>query len=172
MDIDHKLLEKYWSGRCNPEEKLIVESWMEKGGPNDQYKLRSKRSELEIKEDLWERIVSNSDDSLISNFQQRGMKWSYWVKVAAVLSLFIGVAWLLMFYNMDKEYKNESPTYTVVAVPDGKRASLDLPDGSHVTLNAGSKLSYPKQFEAGSRQVTLDGEGCFEIKKELLDYSY
>lgn len=166
MDIDHKLLEKYWSGRCTPEEKLTVKAWMEKGCSHEQYELRSKRSEQEIKEELWERIANNSDNNLISNSQQPGTKGSYWAKVAAVLSLFIGAAWLLMFYPVEKEYKNQTPAYTIVTVPDGKRASLDLPDGSRVTLNAGSKLSYPKQFEADSRQVKLDGEGFFEVKKD------
>ncbi|MDP4281704.1 MAG: FecR domain-containing protein [Bacteroidota bacterium] len=38
-----------------------------------------------------------------------------------------------------------------------------LPDGSAVTLNAGSVLGYPAFFRGDKRNVTLEGEGYFEV---------
>ena len=52
-------------------------------------------------------------------------------------------------------------------------AALDVPeaiildDGTQVTLNANSRLEYPKQFPAeGTREVHLTGEARFEVAKD------
>lgn len=54
----------------------------------------------------------------------------------------------------------------VVTVPRGERARLLLPDGSEVTLAAGSTLRYPAEFPGASRVVTLEGEGFFTVEHE------
>jgi ferric-dicitrate binding protein FerR (iron transport regulator) len=38
-----------------------------------------------------------------------------------------------------------------------------LPDGSKVSLNKGSKIVFPETFEKEIREITLEGEGFFEI---------
>lgn len=40
-----------------------------------------------------------------------------------------------------------------------------LPDGTSVTLNHYSSLSYPKQFKSDNREVELSGEAYFEVSK-------
>ena len=40
----------------------------------------------------------------------------------------------------------------------GERREIVLPDSTHVWLNAGTKLIYPKQFNRSMRQVYLSGE--------------
>ncbi|MBC9795432.1 FecR family protein [Sinomicrobium weinanense] len=51
-----------------------------------------------------------------------------------------------------------------LSVPYGKRVRVKLPDGSEVSLNAGSKLKYPSTFkEKGQRNVYLEGEGYFSV---------
>lgn len=54
----------------------------------------------------------------------------------------------------------------VVTVPRGERARLRLPDGSEVTLAAGSTLRYPAKFPRTSREVTLEGEGFFTVEHD------
>jgi ferric-dicitrate binding protein FerR (iron transport regulator) len=41
-----------------------------------------------------------------------------------------------------------------------------LPDGTTVWLNAGSKLFYDDNFRGATREVTLEGEGFFEVVKQ------
>ena len=50
-----------------------------------------------------------------------------------------------------------------ITVPAGQRVNLDLPDGSNVWLNAGTKMQYPVSFMTGKREVILDGEAYFEV---------
>jgi ferric-dicitrate binding protein FerR (iron transport regulator) len=44
-------------------------------------------------------------------------------------------------------------------------ASFDLPDGSKVWLNGGSRLRYPTKFDGKTREVQMSGQGYFEIAR-------
>ena len=53
--------------------------------------------------------------------------------------------------------------FSEVATRDGSRTSLLLPDGTHVWLNAGSRLTYDKTYGAQLREVNLTGEALFDV---------
>ena len=53
-----------------------------------------------------------------------------------------------------------------IAVPEGSRTKLMLPDSSTVWLNSGAKLSYAKDFGKKIRNVYLEGEGYFEVHRD------
>ena len=46
-----------------------------------------------------------------------------------------------------------------------KTKTVSLNDGTKVHLNAGTTLSYSKNFNSTSREVTLNGEAYFEVEK-------
>ena len=50
-----------------------------------------------------------------------------------------------------------------LVVPFGKKSQLTLEDGTKVWLNAGSRMEFPTKFKGGKREVTLQGEGYFEV---------
>ncbi|MGN0002249.1 MAG: FecR domain-containing protein [Sphingobacterium composti] len=52
-----------------------------------------------------------------------------------------------------------------IHVPKGSTYRVILADGSRVVLNAMTTLTYPIVFAKNSREVTLSGEGYFEIEK-------
>lgn len=47
----------------------------------------------------------------------------------------------------------------------GETKTVFLPDSSRVTLNANSQLSYARDWQRGSRDVYLEGEAFFEVRK-------
>ena len=47
----------------------------------------------------------------------------------------------------------------------GSKTNLLLPDGSSVMLNAGSRLTYDSSYGRKIREVTLSGEGFFDVVK-------
>jgi transmembrane sensor len=49
--------------------------------------------------------------------------------------------------------------------PKGGNYTIILSDGTRVTLNAWSKLSYPNRFDSDERQVQLEGEAFFEVQQ-------
>lgn len=52
-----------------------------------------------------------------------------------------------------------------ISTRPGSKSKVELPDGSIVWLNAGSKLTYNKDFGKEKREVTLVGEGFFDVTK-------
>jgi len=57
----------------------------------------------------------------------------------------------------------ETDVFNTLTTPIGGQYSVALPDGSKVTLNAGSSLKFPVAFNGKHRRVELKGEGYFEI---------
>ncbi|MBO9728729.1 MAG: FecR family protein [Chitinophaga sp.] len=54
--------------------------------------------------------------------------------------------------------------YNTIRTPRGGQYQVTLPDGTEVWLNAASALRFPTVFAGNSREVTLNGEGYFEVK--------
>ena len=54
-----------------------------------------------------------------------------------------------------------------IHVPKGSTYRVVLADGSRVVLNAMSTFTYPLVFGQNAREVTLSGEGYFEIAKKM-----
>jgi transmembrane sensor len=93
---------------------------------------------------------------------QRNKKW-YW----AAAILLVASAGLFALLQINKGEKNSSPVSYVneVSTRPGSKSKIQLPDGSMVWLNAGSKLTYTKDFGKKNREVMLTGEAFFDVTK-------
>ncbi|MGN0021499.1 MAG: FecR family protein [Sphingobacterium hotanense] len=60
--------------------------------------------------------------------------------------------------------KTGEPQMNSIRIPKASIYTVTLSDGSKVTLNSESKLTYPSVFKNGDRTVVLEGEGYFEIE--------
>lgn len=85
------------------------------------------------------------------------------IKYAAIFVLFAVSATLIYKIKQTNDLNNLS--YTEYNVEYGKTQRVTLPDGTKVTLNAGSKIKYPDKFISDSRLIELDGEGFFNVVK-------
>jgi len=52
-----------------------------------------------------------------------------------------------------------------ITTPKGGQYQVFLADGTHVWLNAASKLTFPQAFVGRMRRVKLEGEGYFEVTR-------
>lgn len=85
------------------------------------------------------------------------------LRYAAVLLIGFGLAW---FFVAKNEMPGDKKTvFYKVTVGYGSKSTIELPDGSLVSLNSGSTLKYPGNFAPGNRTVILDGEAFFDVKK-------
>lgn len=85
---------------------------------------------------------------------------AYW-RVAAAAAVVIGVAAFLLLF------RGEDTNPVTFATGPGQIEQLSLPDGSRVTLNGNSSLSYAHDWERGAdRFVQLEGEAYFEVTKQ------
>lgn len=53
--------------------------------------------------------------------------------------------------------------YEEIYVPKGERMQLIFQDGSRATLNAETRIKYPRKFGFSERTVELEGEAFFEV---------
>ena len=82
-----------------------------------------------------------------------------WYSVAAAVIL-IGVLTFSLQYLFNDKAKPQ------LATAYGQIRQDKLPDGTEVTLNANSKITYPKQWKEGTdREVWINGEAFFHVKK-------
>jgi ferric-dicitrate binding protein FerR (iron transport regulator) len=85
---------------------------------------------------------------------------STWVLACLLLTTVIGAGFLLFHKSL------QASEPLVKAVNKGlKPQTLVLSDSTTVTLAPGSTLEYPNHFNAGRRDVYLDGEAIFHVKR-------
>jgi len=169
----HLLLERYLQNRCTDEEKEIIEKWYGMLDKQDMEDADATQvSALEQK--LWDRIHENAiaaeDETLV-----RKLKPHYKISktlitaAAAVIAGFVIITAYIFFKTDSKK-----PEFMVAAIADhinsvanntARPMVVSLEDGSTVTLQPKSLLKYPKHFSKTVREVTLEGEGFFEISK-------
>jgi transmembrane sensor len=76
-------------------------------------------------------------------------------------------------YNDGSLVQNGAPSpgakeMVTASTPRGGTYQITLPDGTHVWLNADSKISFPSQFFGGVRKIMLTGEAYFEVAKDKI----
>lgn len=85
------------------------------------------------------------------------------IGVAASLLIVFGFS---NYFSYQQGYKQQNSQVIELSNPLGMRSSVTLPDGSKVTLNAGTHLSYPSVFTGKNREVSIRGEAFFEVAKD------
>ncbi|HEY9195660.1 MAG TPA: FecR domain-containing protein [Mucilaginibacter sp.] len=112
-------------------------------------------------EEIWNKIKSSNENTANDAKVKPMFRWQW---VAAAILVFIA-AGALFYKKMEQDGLTAENILHEIHVPYGKIEKLKLPDGTQVTLNAGSTFSYPEAFEKNSRDVSLTGEGFFEVTK-------
>lgn len=90
-------------------------------------------------------------------FRSKTLK--YCIAAAAAAALFLTGA-------ATSELMTEKRQETVLMASSENISSYTLPDGSKVWLNKNSWLAYNQKFGKRTRQVTLKGEGYFEVNRD------
>jgi len=161
--IDIDLLTRSIAGETSPEEQETVQAWLSDSEAN--------REEYERLKQTWD-LLGNTDPSHEIDLEA---EWKYhqglisgkgaskgqplisaFVRIAAAILIVFGMGVLGLRYFTTETIKTDIAGTEVVTLPDGTR----------VTLNAGSKLSYSKKYAQENRQVALKGEGYFEVEKD------
>lgn len=94
-----------------------------------------------------------------SKSQRTIFRWPALGAIAASLLLLITIS-IIKF----KPTTSQTFVRSLVARTKNDHQLIRLPDGSTVVLNKNSYVVYPRNFKGNLRQVTLVGEGYFDIK--------
>lgn len=79
-----------------------------------------------------------------------------WIKIAASIVI-VGALGLIAYLGLSGRANLK------VVVAQQTVLTDTLPDGSFVTVNKGSSISYPSRFNGDTRQVVLNGEAFFNV---------
>lgn len=152
--MNDKLLQLYFEGRATEEQSRLITEWLDADAANmKHYQQLCRLYEI----GFWHEEPETAVISLKGKFRWRSLLREA-VKIAAVFIL-----GFTLNYWLNQGVEGDISMQTV-HVPAGQNAQLTLADGSKVWLNAGSTLNFPTRFVKEKRQVTLEGEGFFEVK--------
>ncbi len=140
-----KLLKKYLDGKINPDEIT---------------NLRELPDSL-----LSESILEDWNNFMDQNSPgKKGFSWRKIFGIGAAAMLAILMATTMMLWHRTNVLSSQDVVISTRG--NGERANVTLPDGSTVTLNSNSSLSYkPEDFTGGNRSVIFEGEAFFNITK-------
>src|SRR5574344_266004 len=93
-------------------------------------------------------------------------------RIAAILLLPLVVSSLILGYLYFRPLHSNTISWVEVSSAPGLVSHFQLPDGSNIWLNSGSKLKYPSRFDGDSREVKLVGEGYFEVHSDQVHPFY
>lgn len=159
-----QLLMLYCQGMASPEECMQVERWIDESEEHlhlatEVYHINRTVSDMEILQKIDpDKALRKVNVSL--NRSQWRSRFRHMERVAAVLFFPLLFLYLLQFAEKQKEI---SVQMIEVSANTGSITRVLLPDSTVVYLNARSSLRYPQQFNSNKREVSLEGEGYFEV---------
>ena len=104
------------------------------------------------------------DQRLFPSYRVVPLYWKVF-RIAAAILLPLFVISTVYLYQENTALSQKD---FVFSTGKGEQVTISLPDGTQVTLNAESSLSYNlSNFNSDERQVSFDGEGYFCVTKNL-----
>ena len=157
---------KYLLSEASPEEEQAVTEWMKESETHQEYYNQFKK--------IWDQSKALASGSSVDvnraweRFQNRMAGQNEpakilrprfsWIRIAASVILVAGLGiTLYMLIN-----KNIEPKEMVAQT--SQNVLIDtLPDGSVITLNKRSAITYPSKFKGNKRAIALKGEAFFNV---------
>jgi ferric-dicitrate binding protein FerR (iron transport regulator) len=162
------LLVKYLAGEATPEERLQAEQWISANETNRKYYKDFNRiwqeseripGESQANENAaWMRLqnrINKSDVDVEQHVRREPRPDTQWLKIAVSI-LLVGI---VSYWVYNRFYD----AHIIEKLSRNKVLTENLSDGSTVTLNSNSQLSYPAHFTGDNRPVKLTGEAFFKI---------
>lgn len=167
--MDHEIEQiilRNLSGEASCEDILVFSEWLSSSDAH-------KDSFLKIKK-YWDAEVAgvklrnpeaayNMLLERIRKTERKRVVRQLWIKYAgaAAVAVIIGIAGYWM-----GEHQATAPLQYYSYITGNSISSFELPDGTEISLNKNSKLSYSSSYGEQVREVSLDGEGFFTVTKD------
>ncbi len=154
------LLPKYFAGEATDEECRYVDEWLSAEG--------SHRKEFDAFAKLWNltgKAAGKEDINLEKEWKK--LELALQIKKTKVISIsrILQIAASVILISTLALWGIQISRIKIEKAPTAAMSVIKLPDGSMVSLNAGSKISYYKGFGLTHRNINLKGEAFFEVNK-------
>jgi ferric-dicitrate binding protein FerR (iron transport regulator) len=169
------LMAAYFSGEATPREIMQLSAWLTEDQANlDSFESYRKAWLLTGKDALSSSVNIDAEWKAISSKLTpgvaevvvpavkagKGRLFSLLIswKAAAALLVLLVSATAVFYLNFDPDM--------VIAKAETGNLEQILPDGTIVSLLKGSEIEYPSQFKDNKREVRLEGEAYFSVKRD------
>lgn len=159
---------KYLKGEASLEERKEVLSWINESSENKEEFAKLKKIWVLTEKASENEDVAYKDFRRLAEKEKLKSRYIRIIARAAVFILLIGIGGVLsylFFTNPNSEQEIYQASYSVKS-PLGQMTELELPDGTLVLLNSGSKIMYNADFSQGRREIFLEGEAFFDVKED------
>lgn len=144
-------------------EKVLLEDWSLSNDDNRSFHrlVRGMRLSSEVEKQAEEMKFAILQDVHRRISKSRGIRQVLRIgAVAASVAILLG---LTGYFSYRKGFNQVNSRLVEMSNPFGMLSTVTLPDGSKVTLNAGTTIAYPNAFVSKNREVEIKGEAFFEV---------
>lgn len=165
----YELIGKYLAGQASQHEISELESWIKENPEHEKLFLEYKRlwimsgfnkanDSIDV-ESEWKKLKSKlfAEDVKVKSLYENTRSGIFrpLLRYAAIFITVITLAGVLYLLLSKPEMEELAATNSII--------TTQLPDGSEVTLNLGSKLIYPSKFKGDTRSLKLEGDAFFKV---------
>lgn len=175
-EIDKVLITKYVTRQANEEEIAMAKHLIASSKLHEEFYLQVYET--------WQRSIyykigfidsEKAYKEFLNHALERKMNTSallLWKKLAIAASVLLVCLLGFYFNRIDKPPVSNLNLVSAkeFRVPKGSTRKVVLPDGTKVTINAGSSLKFQKDFGQKTRTVYLDGEAYFDISSNSIPF--
>ncbi len=160
----NQLLKRYLAGETTATEEQLLLKWYDDPAHKVELNL-SETQKNDIKRHMWQRIRRQTRPA-------RTVRLGYLAWAGAIAAcLALGWVWLNPLDTtlpMDASTLAVAPVRQPVAIANTRQAEqvVLLSDGSKIILARNSRLTYDETFNDSKREVHLEGEAFFEVKRD------
>lgn len=161
-----KIITKYLADRLSAEEKTYFDAKYAEDADFRQevedYTIIWKQAEL-LKQQKQYRTEANWQQ-VSKRIGRNTLRLQFWNIVRTTAAVLLLPLLAVTVYLATQKSPAETEEMISIHAAYGQVSRVLLPDSSQVWLNSGSTLTYPRVFDANTRQVTLSGEAYFNVK--------
>lgn len=165
------LLVKYRESRLTLAELEHVKTWINTAsvaeienmldGENPDEDVTGVTSETLIK------MKAGIDSQLRADSKRRRPRLNIWKAVSAASAAVIALlVWIADDIHSENARLQGNIGTTVITTGIGEKSTVTLPDGTVVTMNSMSKLTFNSDLNSGERKVDFNGEAYFAVAKD------
>ncbi|WP_258105681.1 FecR family protein [Marinoscillum sp. MHG1-6] len=169
-----KLITKYINKELSSEEAAELKEWLERDALNRKvfenivghWQLSSAKID-QRQEAVLARVMVADESHSEQPVIPINNTWNYLRRVAAIIIVGLGIAYIAQNIDFDiAETQVAEIAYVQKQTSYGQRRTVQLPDGTIVKLNAGSTITFPANFTDKKREISLEGEAFFDVKRD------
>ncbi len=168
------IITRHLLGEASSEEQNLLLSWLKDDMQNQHYFFRMKEvwmaSQSKNKSETsasWDNLKVRMEKNKNIELNTATTKtYTKLFRYAAFIAVLTCIGFFAYRYSSKIFNRKTEITFTEIKTSDGQKKEIGLPDGTKVWVNSGTSLKYSSDFGQVSREISLQGEAYFDVKRD------